>query len=584
MKLRVGFELLATAPDGIARLRELILSLAVQGKLVPQDPRDETADQLRERIRVEKEHLIAAGTLKRQKSLPEITDEELPYVLPKGWEWVRWNEIAKQIGDIDHKMPQEVPEGIPYVSPRDFQPDGTIDFDNAKKISPIDFNDLSSKIRPERGDLIYPRYGTIGAVRLVQTDRPFLASYSCAIVKVLHAFVVPEYQYYVSISQTIRDQARLATNKTTQPNVGLKSIQEYILPLPPFAEQARIVAKVDELMRLCDELETRGRLERDRHVQLTATLFDALAASESSHALAENWARVASHFDLLLDRPDAVDALEQTILQLAVRGLLVPQGLNDEPANAMLQKIRREKDRLIAKGEIRRDKQLPPIEIDQQRYTVPSGWEWVRLGTLCSVVTDGEHLTPERTDDQSQVPLVTAKNVRDGFIDYSVTDFVPRKIAEKCWSRCRPQAQDILMVSVGATTGRVSVLLEDREMVLVRSVTLFRPATAGLAPRYLELHLKSPDSQNDIWSSVKQNAQPCLYLAKSACLPIALPPLAEQQRIVARVDELRRLCADLRKRLTARQTCQARFAETLVDQAASTMPVGEHTDGLAAAA
>jgi type I restriction enzyme S subunit len=185
------------------------------------------------------------------------------------------------------------------------------------------------------------------------------------------------------------------------------------------------------------------------------------------------------------------------------------------------------------------------------------------------VVTDGEHATPERCDDSSQVPLVTAKNVRSETMDYSVTDYVPRSVAEQCWKRCKPEVGDVLMVSVGATLGRLSVLREAAEMVLVRSVTVLRPVHFGLDVSYFALHLMSPQTQKEIWRNVKQSAQPCLYLAKSSALKIALPPLAEQSRIVTRVTALRRLCADLRQRLADAQTTQSHLAQALVDSTAS---------------
>ena len=182
-----------------------------------------------------------------------------------------------KIGDIDHKMPETVDDGIPYVSPRDFHPDNRIDFDGAKRIAKSDYLRLATKIKPDLGDLIYPRYGTIGENRLVTVQRDFLASYSCAVVKVLHGFVDAKYQYFFSISDFCRAQARAAENKTTQANVGISSIQQFVVPLPPLAEQHRIVAKVDELMILCDRLQagletggaTRGRL-------LDALLHDVL--------------------------------------------------------------------------------------------------------------------------------------------------------------------------------------------------------------------------------------------------------------------------------------------------------------------
>jgi hypothetical protein len=149
-------------------------------------------------------------------------------------------------------------------------------------------------------------------------------------------------------------------------------------PLPPLAEQSRIVTRVEELMRLCDALEAKGQLEAAQHAQLVSTLLGTLTASTTPEELADNWQRVAQHFDLLLDRPEAIDALEQTLLQLAVRGLLVPQDPTDEPASALLQKIRAEKDRLIATGQIKRDKPLPPITDEEKPFELPVGWEWVR--------------------------------------------------------------------------------------------------------------------------------------------------------------------------------------------------------------
>ncbi len=150
-------------------------------------------------------------------------------------------------------------------------------------------------------------------------------------------------------------------------------------------------------------------------------------------------------------------------------------------------------------------------------------------------------------------------------MDYAVTDYVPEIVARKCWERCKPQRDDILMVSVGATLGRLAVLRDNKDMVLVRSVTVFRPITSYVDVNYLALHLNSIESQREIWTSVKQSAQPCLYLAKSSALKIGLPPLSEQTRIVTRVTELRALCAELRLRLTSAQHIQSRLAEALVE-------------------
>lgn len=246
---------LTTRTQHIQQLRQAILNLAVRGQLVSQDPNDEPASVLLKRIQAEKKRIAQAGEIRNEKSLPLIASENIPFDLPAGWEWTRWETIALKIGDIDHKMPETVTDGIPYVSPRDFLSGNRIDFDGAKQVSLGDFDRLSKKIKPTVGDLIYPRYGTIGENRLVTVRRDFLVSYSCAIVKVLGGFIDSKYQYLYSISPYCRQQAKAAENKATQANVGIKSIQEFLFPLPPLAEQHRIVAKVEELMGLCDRLE-----------------------------------------------------------------------------------------------------------------------------------------------------------------------------------------------------------------------------------------------------------------------------------------------------------------------------------------
>jgi type I restriction enzyme S subunit len=253
---------LTTRPEHIKAMWQTILNLAVRGKLLEQDANDEPATALLKRIQAEKARLAKLGRIKVEKVAEPI--EKNDGMIPSGWALCRWNSIAMKIGDIDHKMPDTVLGGVPYVSPRDFYPNNVIDFERAKRISREDYLRLAAKIKPDFEDLIYPRYGTIGENRLVTEQREFLASYSCAVVKTLRGFVDPKYQYIFSISGYCKDQAKAAENKTTQANVGIASIQQYIVPLPPLAEQHRIVAKVDELMALCDQLEA----------QLTATQTD----------------------------------------------------------------------------------------------------------------------------------------------------------------------------------------------------------------------------------------------------------------------------------------------------------------------
>ncbi|MFK4317512.1 type I restriction enzyme S subunit [Bacillus sp. RC145] len=238
----------------VRQLKDSILREAIQGKLVRQDENDETASVLLERIKAEKEQLIKEKKIKKEKPLPQITDEKKPFELPNGWEWSYLVDAVIDIADVDHKMPNEQLEGYPYISPKDFTENG-INFKNSKKISEEDFLKLSRKIKPEREDIIFPRYGTIGVTRLVDVDFDFLVSYSCATIKTSKVYTNPKFIYYYTLSELCRNDIDKYINKTTQPNVGIKSIKQFFIPLPPLNEQKRIVEKVNQLMSLCNELE-----------------------------------------------------------------------------------------------------------------------------------------------------------------------------------------------------------------------------------------------------------------------------------------------------------------------------------------
>jgi type I restriction enzyme, S subunit len=244
-----------------------------------------------------------------------------------------------------------------------------------------------------------------------------------------------------------------------------------------------------------------------------------------------NAALLLAHFDRISDAPDAVPRLRRFILDLAVRGNLAEQREESTalPSNEAIRK------KLASR------RGAPTIEVESLEFhEIPSPWTWRRLAMLTELITDGEHATPPRISEH-QVPLVTAKNVRDGFMDYGNTDWVSSETAAKAWNRCRPAVGDVLLVCVGATIGRLCVLRESKDMVLVRSVALIRP-TPAVDADYLALALRSPSSQKQIWEKVKVAAQPCLYINRIASLTVPLPPLPEQHRIVVKVAKLMVLC------------------------------------------
>ncbi|MEI6680325.1 MAG: restriction endonuclease subunit S [Mariniphaga sp.] len=175
--------------------------------------------------------------------------------LPKGWKWVKLEDVCKKIGDIDHKMPKQLSSGYPYVSTKDFTDTLKISFDNAKYISEEDYLNLARKIRPERGDIIFPRYGTIGKNILVDFDKEFLVSYSCAVVKPNQKLVISKYVYLYTLSPKITEEIRKYTVETTQANVGIASIKSFVFPFPPLAEQQLIVDELESKLTVCDKIE-----------------------------------------------------------------------------------------------------------------------------------------------------------------------------------------------------------------------------------------------------------------------------------------------------------------------------------------
>ena len=558
--LVMHFDLLGKAPGGVSRLRELILTLAVQGKLAAQLPSDEPAALLLRRIESAKEQLVATGAMKRPKRLAEIAEDEQPFPVPTGWQWVRLGTLLQKIGAGSTPLGGKdvyAPSGVKFLRSQNVWNDG-LRLEGVAHISPATHAKMAGTV-VVANDLLFNITGaSIGRCAAVPPDFDEAnVSQHVTIVRPVLPSLSP-FLHTVLISRLVQQAVLDVQVGVSREGLSIAKLANFLIPIPPIQEQARIVARVQKLMRLCDALDSQGRLEAKQHARLLGTLLGTLNDSSTPEELAANWQRVADHFDLLLDRPGAVDTLEQTILQLAVRGLLVPQDPSDEPASVLLRRSLGGGDRIESGGKPRSDAHLK----------LPASWEVTQLSDLCTTITDGEHATPERCDDPTQVPLVTAKNVRSEAMDYMRTDFVPRQAAERCWRRCKPEAGDILMVSVGATLGRLCILEEQTEMVLVRSVTLLRPAITTVNVNYLALHLMSPSTQSEIWGSVRQNAQPCLYLAKSAALRIALPPLREQARIVSRVTELRRLCADLRQRLTDSQTTQSRLAEALVAEVA----------------
>ena len=527
------FDLIAQAPGGVARLRELILTLAVQGKLVPQDPSDEPASELLKKIRAEKDRLIAEGKIKRDKPLAEIADEEQPFELPHGWEWVRLGSVFTL--EYGSAMPEKsrLHGDIPV-----YGSNGIVGFHNESLI--------------QSPSLIVGRKGSVGAVNMsLSAFWPIDTSY----------FVTPpsgidlrfSYFLFVSLKLGKHDKA------TAIPGINRNDVYKEVVALPPESEQSRIVTRIEELMQLCDALEASGQLEAQQHAQLAGTLLGTLTQSETPEALADNWQRIATHFDVLLDRPEAVDALEQTILQLAVRGLLVPQDPTDEPASVLLQKIRTEKDHLIAQGKIKRDKPLPPITDEEKPFELPQGWEWVRLGSLGITQTGGTPASSKPEYFDGNFPFIGPGQITPNGQILSAEKFISEL---GTLESAVVEPGDILMVCIGGSIGKCAA---------ATFPTAFNQQINSIHPlfsssEYVLNAMSSIDFTQAVLSAATGSATPIISKGKWDLILLPLPPRSEQSRIVTRVNDLRALCGELRLRLTASQLTQSHLADALVAQ------------------
>ncbi|HFM4693636.1 TPA: restriction endonuclease subunit S, partial [Escherichia coli] len=497
---------------GIKKLRELILELAVRGKLVPQDPNDEPASELLKRIAAEKAELVKQGKIKKQKPLPEISEEEKPFELPQGWEWARLVEIY-DVRDGTHDTPKYQSEGYPLVTSKNLS-SGKLNLDDIKYISKEAHEKIKERSFVEFNDVLFAMIGSIGNPVIVDIHNEFSIKNVALFKYYSKAVSVPEYLRCVleSLSLVLKN----ISSGGVQPFVSLSTLRNTVMALPPLKEQYRIVIKLTALMYLCDQLEQQSLTTLDAHQQLVETLLGTLTDSQNAEELAENWARISEHFDTLFTTEASVDALKQTILQLAVMGKLVPQDPNDEPASELLKRIAQEKAQLVKEGKIKKQKPLPPISDEEKPFELPEGWEWCRLGDCINLIS-GQHLKPDEYSDEFNdhfLPYITGP-AEFGIIHptYSKYTNERRAIAEK---------GDILITCKGAGLGKLNIantrIAISRQLMAIGAI--------GINSTYLKITL---DSMYDYFQSKGVGiAIPGISREDVLEPTIMLPPVQEQ--------------------------------------------------------
>jgi type I restriction enzyme S subunit len=559
------FDRIAEAPDAVARLRRFVLDLAVRGKLVEQDPADEPASELLKRIRLA---LVGRGrNAKATAAAGFAKQEEREFELPPNWLWTRLGEIAA------YGVPDKV------GSNAEIQDDTwVLDLEDVEKETSRLIQRATSADRPFRSAKTVFRQGDVLYGKL----RPYLNKVLVAdsdgvctteIVPIrLFAGLVPEYLKLVLQSPLTLNRIAKLMYGMKMPRLGTKDAVLLDIPLPPLPEQHRIVAKVDELMALCDELEAaRGEREarRDRLVAASlhrlqtapATADEAADAEEPALPLPAAARFHLDHLSHLVTRPEHVKQLRQAILQLAVHGRLVPQDPSEEPATELLEQAREAKGRRLQERGVRGQTRLARVMESEQVFECPPGWAWARVGDLIKLWNGYAFKSGDFQADG--VPVVRIGDLQEGAVNLKsavrVSESVAAEVGKDVW--VPPGA--LLIAMSGATTGKVAFNDTGEYVLLNQRVGRLEPFVASV--KFVRLFFETIVARN--LATAFGTAIPNLSTQTINETVMALPPLAEQHRIVAKVDQLMTLCDQLEAQLATTQTDSRRLLEAVLREA-----------------
>ena len=479
-------------------LKNSILQLAIQGKLVPQRPEEGNAEELYKQIQAEKQKLIKEGKIKKEKPLPAITDDEKPFEIPESWKWVRLKEIVYNHGQITPLTK------FSYIDI------GSID--NIKNRLNNDDNILEPKNAPSRarkivkiGDILYstvrPYLHNICIidrnfkyVPIASTGFAVMSCYSGVYNKYLfHYLLSPAFDSYANNNKNSKGVAYPAINDTRL-YVG-------IVPLPPLAEQKRIVAKIEELLPYVERYETAyNKLQQ-----------------------------LNNRFP---------DDLQKSVLQLAIQGRLVPQCAKEGNAEELYKQIQAEKQKLIKEGKIKKEKLLPPITDDEKPFEIPDSWKWVRLGEIGFTQTGN---TPSKTCVEyfgTDIPFINPGDITNNIINYSNKGLSTKgkSVARTC------DKNTILQVCIGGSIGKSAIV--DREVTFNQQINSIYPIL--VYHNYLHKVISSAFFISIMKEKAGGTATPIINRSTWNTLLVSLPPLAEQKRIVTKLEEILPLCNKLK--------------------------------------
>ena len=509
----------AASVYGVKKLRELILELAVRGKLVPQD------------VEWKKLKLIDLGYWAIGSGFPTC-------------EQGRDNDeiLFAKVSDMN------IAGNEKFI----VAANNTITNETAKRLK-INVHSAGSVIFPKIG-------GAIATNKRRILTRDTAIDNNC-LGLTPKAGVSTDWLYLLLCSIDLtKYQAG-----TSVPALAQKVLQEIPVMLPDLSEQHRIVAKVDELMALCDQLENQHNNAAVAHEKLVTHLLGTLTQSQNAEDFNTHWQRISEHFDTLFTTEASIDALKQTLLQLAVMGKLVPQDTNDEPASELLKRIQAEKAKLIAEGKIKKDKPLAEITEEEKPFELPVGWEWVRLGNALLKITDGTHHSPINLSTGS-FKYISAKNIKSWGIDLDNVTYVTEDVHEGIYSRCNPEYGDVLYIKDGATTGIATINTLKEPFSMLSSVALLKPSV-DIYNEYLLRAITAPFFYAEIRAEMTGVAITRVTLSKINNALIPISSLTSQKRILIKLKELMTICDQLKSKITSVNQLQQKLADVMTQVA-----------------
>ena len=486
-------------------LKNSILQLAIQGRLVEQRPEEGTAEELYRQIQREKAALVKAGKIKKEKPLPEITEEEVPFEIPVGWKWVRVRDCISNRAGLAYNKENLSIKTDDMV--RVLRGGNIYDMGYALKD-----DDVLISREFVKGDLLL-RHNTIitpavtsldhvGKMGLIEQDysNVVVGGFVLMLSPHLDNSVFSKYLLFAFSSKYFRDCCRQIVNKSGQAfyNLSREKMMALIIPLPPLAEQRRIVAKIEELLPYIDRYEAA-------------------------------WSRLED-----FNKRFPTD-MQKSILQLAIQGKLVPQRPEEDTGEALYQQIQAEKQSLIRSGKLKKEKPLPEITPDEIPFDIPESWKWVRLNDIVDV-RDGTHDTPQYVS--KGYPLITGKDFYYGVFDFSKTQYISEYDYQLIIQRSRVDVGDILFSMIGGNIGSMIQITEENYFEMaIKNVALYKQYSKDLSiSNYLYVYLKS--QVTEFKKIAKGGAQSFVPLKLLRNFLIPLPPFAEQKRIVAKLEEL----------------------------------------------